>query len=128
MDIGILDTLLAAGVKGGASDLHFKVGDRPAFRIDGNLVSVKYDPLSADDTLSICKHLLGNDPAAERLDELQEYDASYSIESAARFRVNIYRQRGTLCCILRVIPGKIPTVEELELPPVLTKLPTSGVS
>lgn len=122
MDIKILDTLLAAGVKAGASDLHFKVGDKPAFRIDGSLVAVKYDPLTADDTTSICRHLLGKDPVAENLEELQEYDASYSIQNAARFRVNIYRQRGTLCCILRVIPGKIPTIEDLSLPQVVTSL------
>jgi twitching motility protein PilT len=122
VDLKILDTLLAAGVKAGASDLHFKVGDKPAFRIDGQLVSVKYDPLSANDTGSICRHLLGNDPAAGNLDELQEHDVSYSVPNAARFRVNIYRQRGTLCCILRVIPQNVPTVEELGLPSVVTRL------
>jgi hypothetical protein len=102
LDVQILDTLLAAGVKGGASDLHFKVGDKPVFRIDGDLVSVKYDRLTAVDTTAISKHLLGDDPTAQKLDQIQEYDASYSLKDVARFRVNIYRQRGTLCCILRV--------------------------
>ena len=124
MDIRILDTLLAAGVKGGASDLHFKVGDKPVFRIDGDLVAVKYDRLTAEDTKSICQHLLGDDPTAQKLDQIQEHDASYSLENAARFRVNIYRQRGTLCCILRVIPGEVPTVEDLGLPPVIQTLAT----
>ena len=122
MDVKILDTLLSAGVKAGASDLHFKVGDRPQFRIDGELVSVKYDPLTAEDTAEICRHLIGSDGEASSLQEIQEHDASYSISNAARFRVNIYRQRGTLCCILRVIPGKVPAVDELGLPEAVRTL------
>jgi len=122
LDIKILDTLLAAGVKAGASDLHFKVGDKPVFRIDGDLVPVKYNRLTSVDTTAICQHLLGDDPTADKLDQISEYDASYSLENSARFRVNIYRQRGTLCCILRVIPSEVPNVADLGLPEVIKTL------
>jgi twitching motility protein PilT len=122
MEKKFLDILLASGVKAGASDIHFKVGDRPCFRIDGELKTVKYDPLTSTDTLSICRHLVGEQTDRATLSELQEYDSSYSIEGVARFRVNIYRQRGTICCILRVIPKEIPTIEELGLPKTIEKL------
>jgi twitching motility protein PilT len=67
-------------------------------------------------TRQIAKHLLGERGAEQDLDGLQECDTSYSIEGVARFRVNIYRQRGSLCCILRIIPREVPTVESLGIP------------
>jgi twitching motility protein PilT len=118
----LMDQLLAHGVKTGASDLHFLVGDRPSYRIDGALRPVKYASLTPADTRQICQTLLGNEAGEDALDELQEHDCSYSIEGVARFRVNIYRQRGSLCCILRVIPTAVPTLEQLELPPAVRRL------
>jgi len=118
----VMDQLLTHGVKAGASDLHFLVGDRPAYRIDGSLRSVKYAPLTAADTRQICENLLGADGGDALLKELQEHDCSYSIRGVARFRVNVYRQRGSLCCILRVIPTTIPSLEELEVPGCVRKL------
>jgi len=117
-----MDRLLAHGVKTGASDLHFLVGDRPAYRIDGSLRAVKYAPLTPADTLQICENLLGHEAGGDVLRDLQEHDCSYSIEGVARFRVNIYRQRGSLCCILRVIPTMVPTLEHLALPASVRQL------
>ncbi len=117
-----MDQFLAHGVKTGASDLHFLVGDRPAYRIDGSLRPVKYAPLSPADTRQICGNLLGNEAGKDELPEIQEHDCSYSIDGVARFRVNIYRQRGSLCCILRVIPTTIPTLEQLTLPARVRRL------
>jgi twitching motility protein PilT len=111
-----LDRLLAHGVKNGASDLHFLVGDRPSFRVDGTLRHVKADPLGAADTRRVCESLLGDAAPHADLDELQEHDCSYSIDGIGRFRVNLFRQRGSLCAILRVIPTQIPTIEGLGLP------------
>ncbi len=111
-----LDRLLAYGVKNGASDLHFLVGDRPSFRVNGTLCHVKSDPLGAADTRSICEILLGNASSPDQLDTLQEHDCSYSIKGTGRFRVNMFRQRGSLCAILRVISAEIPTLEGLGLP------------
>lgn len=111
-----LNRLLAYGVKNGASDLHFLVGDRPSFRVDGKLCHVKSDPLAPSDTRRVCEVLLGDAASRVDLDELQEHDCSYSIQGTGRFRVNLFRQRGSLCAILRVIPTSIPTLEELGLP------------
>jgi len=111
-----LDRLLDYGVKNGASDLHFLVGDRPSFRVDGSLRHVKSDSLGATDTRRVCEILLGDARNHENLDELQEHDCSYSLEGVGRFRVNLFRQRGSLCAILRVIPSEIPTLEGLGLP------------
>ncbi len=117
-----LDRLLAHGVKNGASDLHFLVGDRPSFRVDGRLCHVKSDPLRPADTRRLCEILLGEAQAREKLDALQEHDCSYSVDGIGRFRVNLFRQRGSLCAILRVIPTEIPTLEELGLPARVQKL------
>jgi twitching motility protein PilT len=116
------DRLLTHGVKLGASDLHFLVGNRPSYRIDGTLRPVKCDPLSAADTQRIGEHLLGDAVLHERLDEIQELDCSYSVASVARFRVNLFRQRGSLCAILRVIATQIPTLESLGLPDCVRRL------
>ncbi len=122
MDKSHLDKLLAHGVKSGASDLHFRVGDPPAYRIDGVLRNVKHPPLSVENTRDVALILLGDPSAVDRIDELQEHDASYSIGGIARFRVNVYRQRGSLCCILRVISGQIPSLEALKIPAQVRKL------
>jgi twitching motility protein PilT len=112
----LLDKILAHGVKTGASDIHFLVGDRPSYRIDGSLHPVKYKALSASDTRRICETLAESNSAIGDLDEIREIDCSYSIDGVARFRVNIYRQRGSLCCILRVIPTEVAKLAELGLP------------
>ena len=116
-----IDKFLRLGVESGASDLHFRVGDRPAYRIDGRLKPVKHDPLTAEDTREISRVLIGDGVEVD-LDEVQEFDCSYSISGSARFRVNIYRQRGSLCCILRVISSDVPTVASLELPRGIQRL------
>ncbi len=115
MDQSTLDKLLAYGVKNGASDIHFKVGVQPAYRVDGVLRPVKYEVLKPAHTRAIAAQLLGSEHATP-LDEIQEYDASYGVDGVGRFRVNVYRQRGSLCAILRVIPTRIPDIASLGLP------------
>ena len=119
MDLETLHMLLAAGLKHGASDVHLKVGDPPMYRVHGQLAQLKYERLTAQSTQAICKHIIRDKHALEHLDELQEFDTSYSLPGVARFRVNVFRQRGSLSLILRVIPSNVPTIEELNLPPVL---------
>jgi twitching motility protein PilT len=117
-----MDALLGHGVQLGASDIHFKTGDRPAYRIDGALRPVKYDRLMASQTEAICANLLFRDVKAEDLAAVQEHDASYSLDGVGRFRVNVYRQRGSLSCILRVIPRDVPTIEGMQLPASVRKV------
>lgn len=117
-----MDALLAHGVQHGASDIHFKAGDRPAYRIDGTLRPVKCDRLMPADTEAICANLLKPDVAPEGLILIQEHDASYSLDGVGRFRVNVYRQRGSLSCILRVIPREVPSIEGMQLPATVQEL------
>ncbi len=77
------------------------------------------EKLQPDHTRQVALHIV-NDPLTKtQIDSLQEYDTSYGLPGVARFRVNIYRQRGTLACILRIIPDEIPTIDGLGLPQVL---------
>jgi len=117
----VMDKLLAHAVKSGASDIHFLVGNQPSFRIDGVLRSLKYKALDPADTRQIGLNLLGA-ASIDRLTEMQEHDASYSLEGAARFRVNLFRQRGSLCAILRVISSEVPDIDALGLPPRVREL------
>jgi twitching motility protein PilT len=111
-----LDEILAHGVQCGASDLHFKVASPPTYRIDGVLRPIQHDPLSPTETLAIAKILAGRVSDGTDLLERQECDTSYSVSGVARFRANVYVQRGSLCCVLRVIPSQVPTLEHLGLP------------
>ncbi len=116
MERAQLDKLLQVGVKNGASDIHFKVGGPPAYRVDGLLRNLRVDPLRPADTRAICALLIRDPRMHEKLDELTEYDSSYSVAGSSRFRVNIYRQRGSLSAILRIIPSEVPTLQSLKLP------------
>ena len=122
MDQKFLDQLLAAAVKAGASDIHLKVGAPPVFRMGGDLKEVKAPRMMPEDTRNAAILLIANEQAREQIGTLKEYDGSYSIRDVGRFRVNIFKQRGTLECILRVIPYGIPSFEDLGLPPVLADI------
>src|SRR5688572_23374634 len=101
-----LMVLLTGGVQHGASDIHFKAGDPPSYRINGALIPARYDRLKPAATEAICKHLMRASDLEESIDQLQECDTSFSIPGVSRFRVNIYRQRGSLAAVLRIIPSK----------------------
>src|SRR5688500_5177804 len=119
MDIAAMNQFLALGVQHGASDIHFRCGDPPTYRVNGVLRSLKTERLMPAHTLQICMNLVTDPTARGQMETLQEFDTSYSVPGAARFRVNIYRQRGSLSAILRIIPDKIPTIDGLGLPTVL---------
>lgn len=113
-----LHQLLRKAVTAGASDVHLKVGQPPGARVRGNIVYFRLEKLTPEATLAVVGHLLVNRDPHLSLDRLTNYDCSYEVAELARFRVNVYRQRGTLAIVLRVVPFRIPTVEELNLPPV----------
>jgi twitching motility protein PilT len=115
-----LHQLLGAALQQGASDIHLKPGAPPIYRIDGVLRPLRMEALGPHHTREIAKQLMGQTPAAEQLDSLMEYDCAYSPpQLPARFRVNIFRQRGALAMVLRVINVEPPTFENLTLPPQL---------
>jgi twitching motility protein PilT len=122
MDVKLIQEILVSGVRHGVSDIHFRPGAPPLFRITGKMVPLKGDRLLPSHTEAIAKVLLGQ--MGDRIDlrDVQEYDTSYSVPGVSRFRVNIYRQRGSLAIVARIIPTVIPTMEQLGLPPVIEKI------
>ncbi len=112
-----LDTILTKAVKDGASDIHLKVGLPPFFRINKRLQpQVEFGKLSPDDILSFVKKVVPTEIKRNQLAEKGELDISYSIAGVSRFRVNIYKQRGTFAFAFRILKTKIPTIDELMLP------------
>ena len=105
--------------KSQASDLHLSPGHPPILRIDGNLVPlVKEKALSPENTEALVKSLIPENQYPRFLEE-KEIDFSYNFENKVRFRVNAFFQRGSIACALRLIPAKIKSLEELNLPPIL---------
>jgi twitching motility protein PilT len=117
-----LQGILETAVRNRASDVHFEVGYPPFFRILGDLVGVKGPALTPSDTESVARAVLGDNPKAFELEDIEELDCSYSIEGLSRFRANVFRQRGQLGVVLRVIPFSIRSLEELNLPRVLAEI------
>src|SRR5687767_4122833 len=117
-----IDDLLTAAVTGGASDLHLKVGSYPMMRVNGTLVVAAEDRrLDRADTEAMANAILSDDQK-EKFRIAQEVDLAYSIAGLGRFRCNVFQQRGTVGLVLRVIPTRIKTIDELGLPPVLKRI------
>jgi len=105
---------------GHVSDLIFSPGRAPQIEVSGQLVELKYkglERLSAADTKSIAYDIMGeNEHPLRKLDQDGSADLSYGLPGVGRFRVNIFRQRGSCAIVMRVIPDKIPGFDELKLP------------
>jgi len=102
-----------------ASDLHFGVGKRPSLRIDGNLVPLSKEPiLTPEETEALIDALLTPEQKQVFL-QRRELDFGYSFQEKVRFRCNVYFQRGFMAGALRLIPSKIRTIEELNLPSIV---------
>jgi twitching motility protein PilT len=110
----------------GISDLVFSPSRPPQVERHGELVPVDVPGLAllqADDTAQVARDLIGaNEHALRTLKEQGACDFSYAMPGRARFRVNVFRQRGTFAAVLRVIPTKIPTLAELNLPASLSEI------
>jgi len=104
-----------------SSDLHLAVGLPPIIRIDGELKKTRYEELSAPVAQRIIYDILTDDEI-QRFETELELDCSYSLSDIARFRVNVFRDRGTVAGAFRLIPRQIPTIQELGLPAVLEDL------
>ena len=111
---------------GQASDLIFSPGRAPQIEVSGQLVELKYkglECLSAADTKSIAYDIMGeNEHPLRKLDQDGSADLSYGLPGVGRFRVNIFRQRGSCAIVMRVIPDKIPGFDELKLPSRLEEI------
>ena len=108
------------------SDLIFSPGRAPQIEVSGQLVELKYkglECLSAADTRSIAYDIMGeNEHPLRKLDQDGSADLSYGLAGVGRFRVNIFRQRGSCAIVMRVIPDKIPGFEDLKLPSRLEEI------
>jgi twitching motility protein PilT len=116
-----LHQLLKAMIDKGASDLHLTTGSPPQLRIDGQLVPLRVPPLTPVDTKQLCYSIL-TDAQKVRFEEDLELDLSFGVKNLARFRSNIFMQRGAVAGAFRVIPFKILSFAELGLPPVVGEL------
>jgi len=120
--------LIGAMLKGRdrVSDLIFSPGHAPQIEVSGQLVEMRFkglERLTPAHTAQIARDLIGsNEQPALKLQKEGSADLSYSLPQAARFRVNIFLQRGTHAIVMRVIPTSIPTFDQLNLPPVLNEV------
>ncbi|MCA9622532.1 MAG: PilT/PilU family type 4a pilus ATPase [Myxococcales bacterium] len=114
--------LLSKAVAAEASDIHLKVGKPPGVRVGGEIVYFKVESLGPEDTRALTELILGRQATPERMDTLLEHDTSYAVGGLGRFRVNVYRQRGTFAIAMRSIPVRVPTIEELGLPQAIEDL------
>jgi twitching motility protein PilT len=117
-----INELLKTAVTSGSSDLHLKVGSYPMMRVNGSLVVASEEKrLDRPDTEAMA-HALFSPEHLEKFRRSQEVDLAYSVPGLGRFRVNVFQQRGTVGLVLRVIPTRIKTIDELGLPPVLKRI------
>ncbi len=116
-----LHQLLKAMIEKGASDLHITTGTPPQLRIDGDLVPLKVPPLTPVDTKQLCYSIL-TDAQKHKFEEENELDLSFGVKSLARFRANLFMQRGAVAAAFRTIPFKILSFQELGLPPVVAEI------
>jgi twitching motility protein PilT len=120
--------LIAAMIKSRPhiSDLIFSPGRLPQVEVDGELIELPFSGLNRftpDDTMAIARDLIGNSQHhIKQLEQTGSADLSYGISGIARFRVNIFRQRGTCAIVMRAIPRSIPTFDELGLPKVVQEI------
>jgi len=117
-----INELLKTAYSMGASDLHIKVGSHPIMRINGELVAMSAENrLSQEDTLKMAFSVM-NAGQRDVFKKRNDIDFAYSLPGLGRFRCNVFIQRGTIGIVLRVIPMRIPTVDELNLPEIIKKI------
>jgi twitching motility protein PilT len=117
----LIDKLLNAAVQNGVSDIHITVGLPPVFRMDGRMRALQTKVLTGDDTHALMKSITP-DRCQQELAERGGADFGFSFGDAARFRVSVFRQRGNIAMVLRQIPNKLLTPEQLGLPWVVKQL------
>ena len=110
-----MNKLLELSLQHGASDIHLSVGRPPSFRIHGDIKALNSPPLAADDTASLMKQIT-SERGQRELAEVGSTDFAIGFQDKARFRVNVFKQKGSNAMVLRLIPSKIFSMEELNLP------------
>ncbi len=121
MDLKRLQQILEIAFEKKVSDVHFEVDNPPFFRARGQLLRSKLPKLTAEDTVFIAQTIIEHNNRKVP-EEIKELDSSYSLPNGGRFRVSIFRQRGDVGIVMRVIPPHVSTFQELNLPPVLSEI------
>ncbi|HEX5386922.1 MAG TPA: type IV pilus twitching motility protein PilT [Gemmatimonadales bacterium] len=117
-----LRALLEEMIEKEASDLHITAGERPKLRIDGEMADSSVpDVLTPKDTLQLAYSVL-TENQKKRFETEDELDFSFGIQNLARFRGNVFKQRGCVALVIRMIPFNVRTFQDLGLPPVVAKL------
>jgi len=113
-----IEDLLRHAIENKASDLHLKVGNHPYIRVDGQLQAMSdFSRITPEEMLSMAFSMMTN-RQKQKFKETAELDMAYGVAGLGRFRVNVFQQRGNVGMVIRVIPTKVKTVEELMLPKV----------
>lgn len=116
-----LHQLLKTLVEANGSDLHITTDTPPQIRVDGKLTALDFPKLNQVETKQLCYSVL-TDSQKQKFEEENELDLSFGIKGLSRFRGNVFVQRGSVAGVFRVIPYKILSFEELNLPPVVPEL------
>ncbi len=118
MDIATFTQILEIAFEKKVSDIHFEVDNPPIFRARGHLIRSKLNTLTKKDTEFIAATVMEQNNR-KLPEDLKEFDTSYTLAEVGRFRASIFRQRGNIGIVMRVIPHHVGTFQELNLPPVL---------
>ena len=116
-----IEQIMGCAKDAGASDVHITVGISPKMRVNGKLMVMPFPVLLPPDTKRICDSMM-NEKQKECFEERGEWDFSYSIPSMGRYRVNAFRQRGSVAMVLRLVGTVVPTPESLSLPQSVIEL------
>lgn len=117
----MIEDLMEQLIEMGGSDLHLSAGLPPYFRISGKLTPIGNEPLSSEECQRLIFSMLNN-TQRKTLEQTWELDCSYGVKGLARFRVNVYKDRGTFAACLRALSSKIPSFEQLGLPDVVREM------
>jgi len=118
--------IIKSAFNSNASDIHLRTDEKPYFRIRGDLITVKADPLSTEDMKLICSLMIKDKEKIKDLDKIKELDGSFALPNVCRVRFNVLRYQSKLGIILRLISDKVPTSEDLKLPPVINKIASAN--
>lgn len=118
-----LTKIMGEALAAGASDVHFTVGVPPKMRVNGRLLTMEYPRLTPPDTQEIADEVM-NERQKALFEEAGEHDMSFSIRELGRYRVNAFKQRGSVAMALRLVGTKIPSPEKLGVPPSVIELYT----